>query len=385
MPEKVKLCCFCEKWESGGIESFLHNILRRFDLERVQIDIIAVSLGESIFTQPLERLGIRFFELSGSQRRLLQNHRLFFKRLCQERYHAVYLNLYQGLSMAYAETAKRAGVPVRIAHSHNMLLRRSASKPLKLLIHKGAKYVFERQCTAFWACSRGAAEFLFPKGALQRRGYRFIPNGIEIERFSFDCDAREAARRELGLEGKLVIGTVGRLCYQKNQDFLLDVFARLRRREPNSCLLVVGEGSLLAHLKKKAQRLGVAGGVIFYGASSHVERLLWAMDAFVLPSRFEGLPVTGVEAQAAGLPCFFSDAVTRECALTASAVFLPLAAGAAVWADAITARRKGAGRQLQADTARVQLFSADRVAGEIQAFFAAAVEAGREKELEWRS
>ena len=382
MPGKVKICCFCEKWESGGIESFLNNIIQRIDLEKFQIDIIAVCLGKSIFTGPLENLGVRFFELSGSQRRLIQNHRRFFELLRQEQYHVVHLNLYQGLSLAYARTAMRAGVPVRIAHSHNAVLRRSAARPLKLLIHNVAKYMFTYKCTTLGACSCGAAEFLFPKRALKKRGYQFIPNGIEMERFRFNCDGREKTRTELGLEGKFVIGNVGRLCNQKNQDFLLDVFAQVHHREPNSCLLLVGEGDLLDHLKKKAHRLGVAGSVIFYGVSSHVERLLWAMDVFVLPSRFEGLPVTGVEAQAAGLPCFFSDAVTRECALTDSALFLPLAAGAAVWADAIITRCEGARRQPRADTAKVQMFSADSVAKEVQAFYAGAVEAGWGKELE---
>lgn len=381
MPIKVKICCFCEKWESGGIESFLNNIIQRIDLEKFQIDIIAVCLGKSIFTGPLENIGVRFFELSGSQRRLIQNHRLFFDLLCQEQYHVVHFNLYHGLSLSYLETAKRASVPVQIVHSHNAVLRRSATKPLKLLIHSAAKYIFADKCTTFWSCSQGAAEFLFPKRALKKRGYQFIPNGIETERFRFNCDMREKTRTELGLEGRFVIGNVGRLCYQKNQAFLLDVFAQVHHREPNSCLLLVGEGDLLDHLKKKAHRLGVAGSVIFYGVSSHVERLLWAMDVFVLPSRFEGLPVTGVEAQAAGLPCFFSDAVTRECALTDSALFLPLAAGATVWADTIIAKCESAGRRSRADAAKVQMFSADSVAREIQAFYAGTVEAGREKEL----
>ena len=208
MPGKVKICCFCEKWESGGIESFLNNIIQRIDLEKFQIDIVAVYLGKSIFTGPLENLGVHFFELSGSQRRLIQNHQRFFELLCQEQYHVVHLNLYQGLSLAYAETARRAGVPMRVAHSHNTVLRRSTAKPLKLLIHNIAKYVFASKCTAFWACSCGAAEFLFSKRVLKKQGYRFIPNGIEIERFYFDCNIREKVRTELGLEGKLVIGSV---------------------------------------------------------------------------------------------------------------------------------------------------------------------------------
>ena len=200
--EKIKVCCFCERWESGGIESFLSNVIHRLDLERVQVDIAAACLAGSVFTEPLQRLGVRFFELSGRQRSLVKNHRQFLALLRRERYHVVHLNLFQGLALAYAGTARRAGVPVRIAHSHNTGLRKSGTRPLKLLVHNMAKYIFAREATAFWACSREAAGFLFPKGALNRRGYRFIPNGIEVERFRFDPAVREQVRGELGVEGQ---------------------------------------------------------------------------------------------------------------------------------------------------------------------------------------
>lgn len=380
--EKIKICCFCEKWESGGIESFLSNVIQRLDPEKFQIDIVAACLSKSVFTGPLERLGVRFFELSGRQRGLLQNHRLFSVLLRREQYHVVHLNLFQGLSLSYAGTAKRAGISVRIAHSHNTALRKSATKPLKELIHNAAKYIFAGDATEFWACSSNAARFLFPKRALEKRGYRFIPNGIEVERFRFDPSVRDQVRAGLGLEDKLVIGNVGRLCYQKNQDFLLDVFAQVKRRRPESRLLLVGEGELLEQLKEKARRLNIADCVIFYGVSAHVERLLWAMDVFVFPSRFEGLPLTGVEAQAAGLPCFFSDTIAQECDIKGSVVFLPLAAGGAAWAETIIERMGKNTREFIADTVKSQTFSVDCVALKIQDYYFCAVESSRKKALE---
>lgn len=372
--EKIKVCCFCERWESGGIESFLSNVIHRLDLERVQVDIAAACLAGSVFTEPLQRLGVRFFELSGRQRSLVENHRQFLALLRRERYHVVHLNLFQGLALAYAGTARRAGVPVRIAHSHNTGLRKSGTRPLKLLVHNMAKYIFAREATAFWACSREAAGFLFPKGALNRRGYRFIPNGIEVERFRFDPAVREQVRGELGVEGQFVIGHVGRLCDQKNQDFLLEVFAQVKRRRPESRLLLVGEGELLGRLKEKAGELGVAEGVIFYGPASRVERLLWAMDVFAFPSRFEGLPLTSIEAQAAGLPCVFSDAITKECRITRSTALLPLTAGEKIWADAILEWCGRAVNRRSVNMAESQTFSVDAVAKGIQAFYANAAE-----------
>lgn len=367
--EKIKVCCFCERWESGGIESFLSNVIHRLDLERVQVDIAAACLAGSVFTEPLQRLGVRFFELSGRQRSLVENHRQFLALLRRERYHVVHLNLFQGLALAYVGTARRAGVPVRIAHSHNTGLRKSGTRPLKLLVHNMAKYIFAREATAFWACSREAAGFLFPKGALNRRGYRFIPNGIEVERFRFDPAVREQVRGELGVEGQFVIGHVGRLCDQKNQDFLLEVFAQVKRRRPESRLLLVGEGELLGRLKEKAGELGVAESVIFYGPASRVERLLWAMDVFAFPSRFEGLGIAAVEAQAAGTPVAASEFVPDEAC--AGPIFrrLSLDAGAYAWADALLGACRPADRASCADRVKEAGFDISGVARQLEGCF----------------
>lgn len=367
--EKIKVCCFCERWESGGIESFLSNVIHRLDLERVQVDIAAACLAGSVFTEPLQRLGVRFFELSGRQRSLVENHRQFLALLRRERYHVVHLNLFQGLALAYAGTARRAGVPVRIAHSHNTGLRKSGTRPLKLLVHNMAKYIFAREATAFWACSREAAGFLFPKGALNRRGYRFIPNGIEVERFRFDPAVREQVRGELGVEGQFVIGHVGRLCDQKNQDFLLEVFAQVKRRRPESRLLLVGEGELLGRLKEKAGELGVAESVIFYGPASRVERLLWAMDVFAFPSRFEGLGIAAVEAQAAGMPVAASEFVPDEAC--AGPIFrrLSLDAGTYAWADALLGACRPADRASCADRVKEAGFDISGVARQLEGCF----------------
>lgn len=240
--KSVKVCCFCEKWESGGIESFLFNVLLHINLQAVQVDIVTAELAESIFTQLLKEHGIRFFELSGSQRNVRENHRIFKGLLQQEKYNIVHLNIFHGLSLYYARLAQEAGVPVRIAHSHNTALRKSLTIPLKLAIHALAKSWYTKNATDLWACSQAAAEFLFSTRELLQKEFQFIPNGIDTARFRFDPAIREAVRAELGLAGEFVVGNVGRLCYQKNQSFLLDVFAEILRQKPESRLLLVGEG-----------------------------------------------------------------------------------------------------------------------------------------------
>jgi glycosyltransferase involved in cell wall biosynthesis len=158
---------------------------------------------------------------------------------------------------------------------------------------------------------------------------------VELERFAFDPSVRARVRGDLKLEDACVVGHVGRFAYQKNHEYLLDAFAAMRRRVENARLLLVGEGVLFDEIRAKAARLGLEKDVIFYGASNDVGKLMQAMDLLVLPSRFEGLPVVGVEAQAAGLPVLFSDRITRQADLTGHVRFLPIdRSSIGKWGDA---------------------------------------------------
>lgn len=326
-----RVCLLCESWTSGGIESFLYNVLTHADLTGLSVDVVAAQLGRSVFTPPLEALGVEFYELSGKPNEPGRNHRAFRALLAQRRYDCLHLNAFQGLTLAYLRLAREAGVPVRIAHSHNTALRKSPARPLKLALHRWARGRYAGDATARWACSAPAADFLFGPGA----AYDFIPNGIETEHFRFDGAARAQLRRELNLGDALVVGSVGRLCYQKNQSFLLDVFAALLKRRPDSVLLLAGEGEDRPALEEKARALGLGDAVIFYGATDHVERLYWAMDVFAFPSRFEGLGIAAVEAQAAGLPVVCSDHVPPEAKLTGRVRALSLDDDAGAWARAL--------------------------------------------------
>ncbi len=339
MGDMRRVCCFCERWESGGIESFLRNVLTRMDMTDMEVDIVASSIGESVFTDALRQNGVRFFELSGSQRNIPENHRRFRELLRERRYDVLHVNAYHGLTLAYLHIAKQEGVPLRIAHAHGAGLRKSLLRPLKLLIHRLARERYTRDATALWACSQSAAKFLFPQKALRLEPIKIIPNGIKAERFRFDPFVRQTVRGELGLGDELLIGHVGRLCYEKNQSFLLDVFARFHEREPRSRLLLVGSGPEESRLREKARELRIAETVIFYGTTSHVERLLWAMDIFVFPSLFEGLGIAAIEAQAAGLPVICSERIPAEARLTGHARTVPLARGIDAWTEALLTAR----------------------------------------------
>lgn len=334
--KKRKVCVFCQTWESGGIEAFLHNILLEMDLSLFEVDIVVEKLGGSIFTESLREAGIRFYELSGSTRQMILNYRKFSELLAYRKYDVLHLNVFQAQAMMYLKVAEQQGIPIRIAHSHNTMLRSSTTRPLKMWIHWISKYMYTKRATDWWACSKMAAEFMFPKEIIQKKLYRFIPNGINLEKYKFDNKVRQEIRKSLKIENGFVIGHVGRLCYQKNQTFLLKVFAKVQKAIPTAQLLLVGDGDDLPKLQQLANELGIVNNVIFYGVNEHVERLLWAMDAFAFPSRFEGLGIAVIEAQASGLPVVCSNQIPEEAIITSHSLQLPLT-NQSVWYETLIA------------------------------------------------
>lgn len=357
---KRKICCFCERWASGGIESFLYNSLSQMDLSNLEVEVVAAELEKNDLTPKLEAMGVRFIRLSGNLRNMTKNHRLFRLLLRQRQYDVVHLNLFQGLALYYGRIARQEGVPVRIAHSHNEDLRKSPTRWFKMLLHRLGRHCFAGDATGLWACSSAAASFLFGS----QKDFTFIPNGIDTARFQFNAHLRQTLRREMGLENCFVLGHVGRLCSQKNQRFLLDVLAQLLPPHPHIRLLLVGDGEDRNMLQSHAVKLGIENRVIFCGRSQQVEQLLWIMDVFLLPSLFEGLPVAAVEAQTAGLPVLCAQSLSKEVKLTENLCFLPLEDGAQAWArKALT--MKACNRESAAETIRKAGFESRTVAQRI--------------------
>ena len=348
---KKKICCFCDRWASGGIEVFLHNLLQQADMTKLEVDVVAASLEKNQLSEQLRAKGVNFIQLSGSLRNIMGNHRKFRQLLRQRQYDVVHLNLYQGLSLSYGRIARQEGVPVRIAHSHNTALRDCPTKALKLLLHRFGRRCFTKDATALWACSEAAADFLF-----DRREFTWVPNGIDTRRFRFDPAVREALRQKMGLTDCLVLGNVGRLCAQKNQIFLLDIFAQLMQMRPDSRLLLVGDGEDRKKLERRAGALGISGQVIFRGHAQQVEQLLWVMDVFLMPSLFEGLPLAAIEAQAAGLPVLCARCLSPEIKMTEHLDVLPVDIGSKPWADRVL-------ELISREIHREQAFAAVRSAG----------------------
>lgn len=233
-------------------------------------------------------------------------------------------------------------MPVRVLHAHSTGKKASSLRGgLALVAHSLNRHRVASYATDCFACSAQAADW-FGFGSLSS-GWRLVKNGIDIDRFCFDASKRDSCRREFGIgDDVFVLGSIGRLTPQKNQTYLLDVFAELLRMRPQSLLLLVGDGELEAELIHKAELLGVRGSMIHLKNRADTERLYCAMDAFVLTSTNEGLGIVNIEAQTNGLSCFVSDGVPDEAFVSDSVRRLSLAVSPSVWAKAIGRTEVGA-------------------------------------------
>ena len=342
-----KICIFCETWSDGGIESFLGKMLSRMDQTDLQIDLVVARREESVFTPLIEMCGIRIIELSGSKSRWSSNCFRFWGLVKASQYDVVHVNAFQGLQLVYLFIAKRAGVQVRIAHSHGSGLRKSRLRFVKFVLHELGKILFGGSATHCWACAKEAGDFLFRK----ERRVEIIPNGIDTAQFSFRPDERKRVRKKLGLEGKFVVGYVARMQRDKNQEFLLDALELMLRVRRETLLLLVGEGSERQRLQRRAEELGISDHVLFYGVSAQVEQLFWAMDVFAFPSLSEGLGLVAVEAQATGLPVICSEFIPEEGKITPLFRRMALSEGANMWAKALL-EAESWDRQVFADAVR---------------------------------
>lgn len=229
----------------------------------------------------------------------------------------------------YMPIAKKYGVTTRIAHSHNTHGKAGLLGKVTDFLQKP----IYKYATDWFACSKKAAYWFYPQEAVDTGKVTIVPNAVDAEKFRYKPEIRDRMRKTLGVENSLVIGCVARFRPEKNHIFLLSVLKHLLTLQPNTVLMFAGEGPCEDEVKAKAEELGVREKVIFLGMRTDIPDVLQAMDVFTLASLWEGLPVTGIEAQAAGLHCVVSDGVTEEMDALEMVDFVSLDAPVEEWAD----------------------------------------------------
>lgn len=318
------------KLNAAGVESVINNYYRHIDRAKYQFDFFVDADGECTPPKELMELGARYFVIPPYQH-IFKHIKTLIRLFKDNRYLIVHSSM-NTLSPISLFCAWIAGVPVRINHNHSTAGKGEFKRNcLKYVLRPFSKCF----ATHFAACSKYAGEWLFGKKSMQSGKVKIFNNAIDVDKFKYSESVRETVRKELGVDGKFVIGHVGRFCYQKNHEFLIDVFKSVHDTEEKSVLLLVGTGKLKEHIENKVKTLGLENNVLFLGVRKDVDRLYQAMDVFVLPSHYEGLGVVGIEAQASGLPCLFSDQVPREAIIIPETKVLSLDTDFYIWAQTI--------------------------------------------------
>ena len=313
----------------AGLETMLMNYYRNIDREKIQFDFLTHRPQRSDYDDEIESLGGKIYY---APRLYPQNYPKYFKWMKQffsehPEYKIIHSHI-DAMSYLPLKAAKKANIPIRIAHSHNTAIDRD----FKYLLKTYFRFKLPKVANYYCACGKEAGEFLFPG-----KEYMYVPNAIEIDRFLFNENVRMKKRRELGIKDEIVIGHIGRMSYQKNHKYLIDVFAEILKKKNDSILLLIGVGEKLDDIKKYVEKLGLSEQVRFLGNRADVDELYQAMDVFVMPSLFEGLPVVGVEAQFSGLSCIFSDQVPEEVNFTNKSMIISLNEKKDIWADKVIA------------------------------------------------
>lgn len=339
MTEPIRILHVFGNVELGGAESRIMDLYRQIDRSKVQFDFLVHSDAEGYFEKEIKQLGGRIFRVPRfriynyfAYRKALQ---VFFTK--NHTFKAVQGHI-TSTAAIYLPIAKSAGIPVTIAHARSA----GVDKGLKGRMTRWMRRNLSKKTDYMFTCSRLAGISVFGKKAVEEEKTRFIPNAINCAAFAYNEEKRQAMRERLGLTEKYVIGHVGRFHYAKNHEYLLGVFEKLVKREEaekssgrNYELILLGEGSGMEAARQLAKSLGIENRVQFLGNQSNIADYYQAMDYFVYPSRFEGLPGTIIEAQTSGLKCLMSDTICDEVKVTPLVETMSIEAEPELWAQQI--------------------------------------------------
>ena len=355
----------------GGVSSFLFNLYMHIDRERVQFDFLSPEITTyGLHQDEILQAGGRIYQFGVEGNPITKKirfHKKLKKLIGKNGYQIVHINsgnFFFNLLTAFA--ARCAKVPVRIVHSHNAGDTNNVG--IKKLLTSLMRPLLQKNATHLAACSELAARFMFPSKTVDAGKVLIIPNGIETDQFRYDKAVREKVRAQMGLKDKFVIGNVARFMTQKNHAYLIEVFKQLSVQCEDAVLMLVGQGELQNKIKAQVKALNLEDKVLFLGQRNDVRDLYQAMDVFVLTSFHEGLPVTGIEVQSAGLPMVISDTITKELKINDEVDLVSLGSDIQAWVDAIL-KYRGTARRDQADKVAAAGYDINVVAEKMKCYY----------------
>lgn len=325
MSKPVRVAMVVGKMKGGGVESTVMEYLRHVERNQVRMTFLIDSDSTLVPEDEIREYGDLIY--IPPFRRQIAYQRTLSRAFRERQFDIVHCHI-STLSVFPLWVAWKAGIPVRINHAHTTAGKGEWKRnALKYALRPFAPAFATELC----ACSEFAGRWMYGK----RRKFTVMCNAIDFNfpLYAYREETRRDVRRELGLESALVIGHVGRFMPQKNHMFLLDIFKEIRETRPDAKLLLIGSGERETEIRRKAESLGLTDAVLFMGQRSDVFRLYQAMDVFIMPSLYEGKPLTPMEAQYAGLPVIMSDVITRETTVDEHlARYVPLSESASAWA-----------------------------------------------------
>lgn len=332
----MKILFFVDRLLRGGIQTLLLNLTIQLKNKGVSIDYLLFDDGKEYeLEKVMKDMGCGIYKVP------MPHINTIIKCLCGLN---SFFRSHHDYDLIHAHSSSKAVLPlyyakkyhikIRIAHSHNTKFQ--SHNPFTIMVGDFLKIPLCRISTDYFACSELAGKWLFNNVFAKKIHIYILNNGIVLEDFLYDKNIRRNIRKELGIEDEaIVIGNIGRFTIQKNHSQLLDIFSAYNRLNKKSYLILVGVGELMPIIEKKVYDMGLKELVKFAGFRTDTSRFYQAFDLFLMPSLYEGLPFVGIEAQASGLPCLFSDTVTREVKVLDSTDFMPLTAPSIKWAEKI--------------------------------------------------
>lgn len=328
----MKILIVCGKLYIGGAEKVAYCLGHYRDKEKYDCHYLVFGDEIGTYEEELTADGCKIIHMPVPA----ENYSDFWKNINdlmkEEKYDVVHCHTMFNSGLVLL-AAKRNGVKGRIAHSHSICSSKKR-KITKKIYEQFMRHLIIRNATDYVACGEAAGKWLFGEKVFQKSG-KLILNGIDVPLYRYDESNRAKIRKELSIENRFVIGHVGHLTKVKNQVFLLNLMEEIVSKVPNAVLLLIGEGDDRPMLEAKIAELNIADYVIMTGNVMNVHEYLSAMDIFVFPSLYEGMPLSIIEVQSNGLPCVISDAVPRDVFLTDLLQELSLTAPSDEWIDAI--------------------------------------------------
>ena len=329
--EPIRIAQIIGKWVGGGVEAVVMNYYRNIDHEKIQFDFICDSDSTNIPYDEIEKLGGKVILIPPYQKVFKYQKEL--RRVLKEGNYKIVHSHINTLSVFPLYAAKKVGIPVRIAHSHSTTNKREWKKNMLKQVLRPFSKIY---ATDYMCCSELAGRWLFGDKEYDKGNVYLLNNAIDLEKYKYDEKIRKEKRKELNInDDTIVIGHIGRFVEQKNHKFLIDIFNEINKKEKNSILLLAGQGPLMEEIKKKVKELNLENNVMFLGQRNDANELYQAFDVFLLPSLYEGLPVVGVEAQASGVLCLFSNDMTKETKVLDSTIFIGLEKSSNEWANTL--------------------------------------------------